>query len=176
VSLAPLTLAWSRPQPHLGLRWNVAARPMAARDRAATAQLAAFLGAPGRDGVDAQNARVDAVASVSLGAGVPVAINPANGQFRLADASFKPWSFVAGLVDAATPAGFVGHAARSSLFLYDWSASTGATLLVTGSAYFLSVGGGLTVVPPGAPNNLALVGKALNGNTMLLAVQPPVQL
>ena len=172
---AALSLGWRQPPGYLALRWRPAERPTAARPRLPTAILSALIGPPGTPGLDSQTARVDAIASVALGVGMPVAVNQTTGQFRLADAAYKPYAFVAGLCDATTAAGFIAHAARNSLMLVDWTVATGAVNLSPGSVYYLKVGGGLTVTPPTSPNNLAFIGTALDTRTLLLTLQPPIQ-
>jgi hypothetical protein len=107
---------------------------------------------------------------------MPASINRATGKMMLADAGVKSSAFVVGLVDVATASGFVAGAAVEQLVLADWTAATGAASLLAGQPYFLGAGGGMTTVPPGSPNCVVLLGKAINATTFLISPQPPIQL
>lgn len=130
------------------------------------------VGAPGRDGLGADD--IQAVSALALPAGMPVAVDRTSGMFIAADAAWKPAAFAAGLLRADAETGFVAAAATQQLALPDWTAVTGTALLAPGQPYFLAVGGGLTTVPP-ASECVAMVGKSLNATTMLINPQPPIE-
>lgn len=169
----------------LALRWRASTRPVELRWRGPDLQPAALppSTAPGAltaivgpSGADGGANQVQAVAATALVAGMPAAIDRSTGKMIAADAGWKPSAFVIGLVHFATAAGFVADALSSQLTLADWTAITGSASLLTGQAYFLAVGGGLTTVPPASPACLVLVGKAVSPTTFLIDPQPPIQL
>lgn len=116
-----------------------------------------------------------AVASVNISAGTAVAIDRTTGKLVKGDPSYKPNSFVAGLLTADVLLGFSGVVALAQLTLADWTAITGSATLLDGQPYFLAASGGLTTTPPGS-GCLVLVGTALNATTMQIEPQPPIQL
>lgn len=117
-----------------------------------------------------------ATASVVVPAGMPMAINPANGQFIKALANPKSSAFVSGLAKTASAIGFSLGVSPDSMTLANWTAITGAALLLPGQNYFLGAAGGLTTVPPSSPNCIALVGVAESTTTLAIRPQPPIQL
>jgi hypothetical protein len=169
-----VALQWRMLPRPVGIRWRGPdLKPAALPTTPSLPQLTAIVGPPG---TNASDNSIDALASASLTAGTVVFIDRATGQFRTADASFKPKAFVAGMLTASVAVGFVGHATRSRLNIADWTAVVGTAALAPGQVYFLAAGGGLTTSPPSSPNCLSVVGTALDGQTLLLSIQPPVQL
>lgn len=131
-------------------------------------------GANGVNGADADNIVIEAVAGTDLEAGFPVAINRANGKMLLADANYKPSAFVVGIITASVLSGFVGQASPARVTLNDWTAATGAPLLLQGQPYFLKPGGGLTTTPPGAGSCVVHVGIAVSVTTLQIDVRSPI--
>lgn len=129
-------------------------------------------GPPGSAG----SSTLSAVCSQAMLAGTAVFLDRATGQLSPADAGWKPSAFVVGLLAADTGLGLVGQAERAELTLPDWTATTGLPQLVAGADYFLAVGGGLSAAPPASNACTVLVGRALTASTMLVDVQPPIQL
>lgn len=119
--------------------------------------------------------RFACVASVSMPAGTPVAINPATGKLAKGDSTYKPYAFIEGLLAQDVLANFVGSVASFRCTLSDWTTITGAQLLLVGQNYFLSGAGGLSTVVPGS-GCVTLVGSALDVNTLQINPQPPIQL
>lgn len=121
-------------------------------------------------------APLSAVANEDISAGFPVAISRANGKILKAVASYKPSAFVAGLLITDVAMGFVGSFSPSRLMLTDWSAVTGSVNLLPGRTYFLGNNGGLDFNPPGVGSCAVVIGMAVDGNTLLVDIQPPIQL
>lgn len=192
--MTDLILRWQAVAPPIASRWRSAPVPLVTRWRGPTLALAAIaaaaslpavpgtaplppvatiIGPPGGDGGVTV---IEALASVTMARGTPVAISRATGAFIPAIASLKSSAFVVGLITVDVTSQFIGRAATSELVLSDWTAITGAAALLPGQIYFLGAGGGLTTVPPGPPNCVARVGEAVDARTLLISPQPPIQL
>lgn len=115
------------------------------------------------------------VAQANLPAGMPAAINPATGQLVKADAAYKPYAFVRGVVAGDVAAGFSGDVAVFRQSLTDWTPVVGAQFLLPGHTYFLSIGGGMSTVPPPSGACVTVVGTALDQTTLQVNPQPPIQ-
>lgn len=192
--MTALALRWRAVAAPVTTRWRSAPVPVVTRWRGPTLALAAIaaaaalapagtsppppavatiIGPPGNDG---GVTIIEALASVTMPRGTPVAISRANGAFIPAIASLKSSAFVIGLLSVDATSQFIGRAVTSELVLADWTAITGAAALLPGQIYFLGAGGGLTTVPPGPPNCVARVGEAIDARTLLISPQPPIQL
>jgi len=117
-----------------------------------------------------------AVCSVDLIAGQPVVIDRTTGKFDLANANWKPLTFVCGLIQSSTLTGFVANAVEGIFTMEDWTLICGSASLSKGQAYFLAVGGGLTLTPPSSPNCIVYVGKAVSTTSFLIEPALPIQL
>ena len=119
-----------------------------------------------------------AVAAASLQAGQPVYINGITGQLQLASATNFASRFVAGLVTAATAAGFVANMTRDMLTLTNWSAVMGSSLLMPGQVYWLSSVPGmlLPASPQTAGQVSVVVGEAISSTQFLFRPGQPILL
>jgi hypothetical protein len=124
--------------------------------------------------IEGDAATINAVAAIDLIKGSPVAIDRATGKFVAANAGFKPTAFVVGLLNADVALGFVGNAVADRLKLDDWTPIAGTPTLSPGVTYFLNSAGGLSVVPDGSC--IAIVGKALDTETLLIDIENPIEL
>lgn len=115
------------------------------------------------------------VAQASLPAGMPAAINPANGQLVKADAAYKPFAFVRGVLTEDVATGFSGDVAVFRQSLPDWTPVVGTQFLLPGQTYFLNIGGGMSTVPPPSGACVTVVGTALDQTTFQVNPQPPIQ-
>ena len=167
----PLALLWRGPTLALAALGAATALPNTPAP-ATLAPVATIVGPPGNDA----GRIIEALASVTMPAGTPVAISRATGAFFPAVASLKSSAFVIGLLSGNATSQFIGRAATSELALTDWTAIAGAAALLPGQIYFLGAGGGLTTAPPGPPNCVARVGEAVDAHTLLISPQPPIQL
>ena len=131
-------------------------------------------GARGRDG----GGTVQALAGFAGVPGQPVYVSRTDGRLYAANASTYLSSFVVGLVTAGTQTGFQAEAKRGVFTLPDWTAVTGAALLLPGQVYFLSPAGLLTTVLPTKPLAAALVrvGEAVSSTTLDANPSPPILL
>ena len=121
---------------------------------------------------------VSAVAAVNLLPGQPVYVNGTTGQLGLASASVYVTSFVAGLVVAATAAGFIADLATDVLTLQDWTAITGSASLQPGQDYFLgTTPGTLSLIAPTVQGQTATpVGKSVSTTQLLIQPGQPILL
>ena len=117
-----------------------------------------------------------AVCSVDLIMGKPVVINRVTGKFDIANANWKPLTFVTGLIQASSLMGFTATAVEGVFTMADWTSICGTANLSLGQAYFLAIGGGLTLTPPGSPNCVVYIGKAVSSVSLLIEPALPIQL
>lgn len=118
----------------------------------------------------------EAVANETLVAGFPIAISRADGKMIKAIASYKPSAFVAGVLISNVVGGFVGPFSADRVILSDWSFVTGSVSLLPGRSYFLGNTGGLSLNPPGSGSCVVLVGTAIDATTLLVDIQPPIEI
>ena len=117
------------------------------------------------------------VAPVNVLAGAPLVANRASPGLAPASASAKASSFVVGLAQTDTGAGFVATALQGAFALSDWTSITGSASLVPGSPYFLTASGGLSITPPNISGQcIVVVGEAVDTVTLRVSPQPPILL
>lgn len=133
-------------------------------------------GIPGPQGAPGSASPLAIVAGEDLIAGLPVTISRSTGKAIKSDSSWKPTSFVAGLVSTGVGVGFVADIKTDRLTLSDWTAITATVSLQVGQLYFLRVGGGLTTTPPSSPNCITVIGEALDSTTLIIEPGLPFQL
>jgi hypothetical protein len=121
----------------------------------------------------------DLEAGEAIAAGMAVRCDAATTKFLLAQANSFNTAMIAGLAKTDASNGFIAQAARQSLSLPDWTASTGTALLVIGASYFLSASqaGKLTTIPPTVPGEVVcFIGQALNPTTLIIEISDPILL
>lgn len=118
-----------------------------------------------------------AEADSTISAGIPIYIkNTTHADIATTDTLTT--ASVAGLaISAATQGTGVTYRTEGTLALSDWTDATGAAALTTGSAYYLSSLGGLTITAPTAHGSfLVHIGRAISPDTLDISIQPPIAL
>ena len=114
------------------------------------------------------------VSNATLLAGTALHVDLVLDKLVAADRTAYATAEVVGLLASNVTAGFSGTIIRDVLTLADWSAATGATSLLSGQTYFLGTAGLITTIVPSS-GYLVAIGTARDPQTMVLAIQRPVQ-
>lgn len=164
-------LRWRVPDRILVGAWRGPCGMIAALERNPLTPIATIVTPPARGG---GSVSVEAVTDDDVLHGQPLALDRTSGHLKLADPSYKPDAFVAGLARADTLAAFTADADQGVVELDDWTAVAGTPTLTPGAPYFLSGVGQISLTPPASPNCVAVIGVGFT--TTALDVNPGVPL
>lgn len=118
------------------------------------------------------------IAGEALSAGQPVYTDLIDGKVYLATATIPAKARVAGIANVAAAIGVAVALQIIELTLTDWTPVTGAVSLLPGQNYFLGTTAGTltTTAPTGVGQSLTVIGMAMEPQTLVIRINPPILL